>query len=396
MSHLYAYWNADGLPKIVFDQESFVADPYVNIFWIIPDVIFAGILLKMLYGELRELIPACMNGFDGFLAYLEFWNIVDWLSIFLGFAVICLWLMITLALSGELQDAILQLPNWEALNNWVMDNSTFMTPDEFESVSSHEKTYEVLNLVHSTADGVAGLHGILRLIVFFYNFVLMMKFFKAFRANPRLDIVIHTLLASSTDLIHFFIVFFAIFIVFSYAAHIVFGPSTLRLSDPWRSLMTCWRILMGDVDVDREEFFSTAFNLPLLFDAWLLLFEALVLLVLLNMLLAIIMDTYTAVKTSAMSKEDLTIWKQIREAISTVRETRGHLDLWYLICEFEDDDYPAHPTKTVTSKTLRRAFQRDKMTRHNSDYIIRETQKFVENKEGEIELSASDAVRVTS
>jgi len=115
------------------------------------------------------------------------------------------------------------------------------------------------------------------------------------------------------------------------------------------------------------------------------------LMVLLNMLLAIIMDTYAAVNAPGAE----TIWTQIREALHTARETRGHLDLWYLICEFEDDDYNTHADR-VTSKSLRSAFETQKMTKHNSDYLIRKTAEFVKAKEAKTELKMSDAVRIIS
>merc|ERR1719456_1069157 len=112
--------------------------------------------------------------------------------------------------------------------------------------------------------------------------------------------------------------------------------------------------------------------------------------ILLNMLLAIIMDTYSAV--AGGSKK--TIWAQTREAVNTVRETRGHLPLLYIICEMEDEDQRAHPGERVTSKSLRKAFEHDKMTRANSDYLIRKTNEYLEAKEEECELKMHDAIKL--
>ena len=36
---------------------------------------------------------------------------------------------------------------------------------------------------------------------------------------------------------------------------------------------------------------------------------------------------------------------------------------WYLICELEDDDFPAHPAELVTARSLRKAFSKDRTAR---------------------------------
>ena len=97
--------------------------------------------------------------------------------------------------------------------------------------------------------------------------------------------------------------------------------------------------------------------------AWFWMFEGLVFLILFNMLLAIVMDTYSSVSGKKEGSE--TIIEQTFSTYKMIQQTRGHLNLWYLICEFEDDDDPAHPEKLVTTRSLRRAFP--KMTRHNAE-----------------------------
>eukprot|EP00419_Tripos_fusus_P064457 CAMPEP_0172914584 /NCGR_PEP_ID=MMETSP1075-20121228/192685_1 /TAXON_ID=2916 /ORGANISM="Ceratium fusus, Strain PA161109" /LENGTH=509 /DNA_ID=CAMNT_0013773525 /DNA_START=37 /DNA_END=1562 /DNA_ORIENTATION=+ len=152
--------------------------------------------------------------------------------------------------------------------------------------------------------------------------------------------------------------------------------------------MTCWRNLMGEFDVDGMELVAGQD----ITYVWMLCYQFLVLLVLLNMLLAIIMDTYALVN----SPGSLSIWTQVKEAVKTVQETRGHVDMWYLIVQLEDDDYDRHPDDTVTSKSLRRAFDNKHMSRHNAEYLIRKTNEFVAGKEQQSDLRLSDAVRLIS
>merc|ERR1719261_463994 len=87
------------------------------------------------------------------------------------------------------------------------------------------------------------------------------------------------------------------------------------------------------------------------------------------MLLTIVMDNYTAVK--GREENPITVWAQAAETYQEIQERKGHEDLWYLICEFEDDDNPAHPSNTVEPRSLRKYFP--KMSKHNAEWLVRET-----------------------
>mmetsp|Transcript_94736 Transcript_94736/g.203489 ORF Transcript_94736/g.203489 Transcript_94736/m.203489 type:complete len:1171 (-) Transcript_94736:72-3584(-) len=385
--HLEFHFVDSGYVKILFSQETFLAEPYHDPLMIIPDLIFCFIIFRMFYSELKELVPACLNGLDGFMDYLEFWNVVDWVSIIFGIVVMVFWGMTCQAVNTGLPETIGKLPTRELDNQIRINNNTFLSYNDTEAVSPHSFIHDALDEVHLQMDKCASLHELVRQLVFFYMFVLMMKFFKAFRANPRLNIVIKTIEVATVDLAHFAIVFLVIFCVFSSAGYIMFGNKIFVFSDQRRSMIECWVILMGDFDLDEMHLVNQHIA-----DIWFTTFTILVLNILLNMLLAIIMDTYTEVK--AAKANPITIWAQIREAIQTVKETRGHLDMWMLICEFEDDDYPAHPGKQVTSRSLRRAFEQQKMTKHNADYLIRKTALYLKDKEGDCDLGVADAVRI--
>merc|ERR1719424_2589476 len=107
---------------------------------------------------------------------------------------------------------------------------------------------------------------------------------------------------------------------------------------------------MGDFDVGA--YISVD---PYMGPIWFVLFMIIVLQILLNMLLAIVMDTYSEVKGN--QREDvLTIWAQAFTTYTQLNERRGFVAMWPIICEFEDDDDPAHPQPIVTAESLRAAF----------------------------------------
>jgi hypothetical protein len=384
-------WDVSGAVKISFvDMETFQADPYSNKIYIAIDALYVLIMLRMIWQELQEMIPRLMNGLDGFIQYWEFWNVVDWLNIALGTFSFVLWGMICTETSGALQESISGLPTTQ-LNDWIKRNATFFTEAELSAEliaagTSMEGYKSSLKLVLETSEGIASLMQILRIVIFFYSFSLMLKFFKAFQANPRLNIVVMTLIDSFVDIVHFAIVFLTIFFVFSVMAHVIFGDKMDEFHDNETSFFTCFAILLGDFPLEdmMEQHFMLA-------NVWFICFQVMVMMILLNMLLAIIMDTYTNVVAKSGKK---TIWEQTSEAVQKVRETRGHLSLLYLRCEMEDQDEKAHKGDRVTAKSLRKAFERDKMSRENAIYLIQKTNEYLAEHQGESDLRMSDAVRL--
>jgi len=123
---------------------------------------------------------------------------------------------------------------------------------------------------------------------------------------------------------------------------------------------------------------------------WFVGFMFAVLLVLFNMLLTIVMDNYTEVK--GQTENPITVWHQAAETYQEIQERKGFEDLWYLICEFEDDDAPAHPDSKVHAKSLRRAFP--DMSKANAEYLVRNTVQWVRAQQSEPSLSISQALRV--
>merc|ERR1719399_2820725 len=112
-----------------------------------------------------------------------------------------------------------------------------------------------------------------------------------------------TLYRASNDLIHFMITVFTIFLCYAISGMFLFGRRLFEFSTLGRAVQTCFLIVMGDFDWNslRLEHEITA-------GIWFWTFMILVFLIMLNMLLAIVMDIYTEVKTSSGSSEP--VWEQ--------------------------------------------------------------------------------------
>jgi hypothetical protein len=295
-----------------------------------------------------------------------------------------LWGSVCDMVSGPLQQAILDLP-LKVLDAEIMKTGSFLTEEEMGKMVSMEDYEAKLANLLAVAGDVSSLYKTMRWILAVYSILLMLKFFKAFKANPRLNIVTQTLVVGSVDIIHFFLVFFVIYLCFVVMATVLFGHKIRTFSSFSHSMAMCFRILMGDFDYEEME--AVDYQMTIF---WFMSFQIFLFLILFNMLLAIIMDTYSGV--AGAEENPQTIWFQAMNTLRKTQKQRGHLSLWYLICEFEDDDFPAHPDNVVTPKSLRKAF--NKMSKHNAEYLVEQANLWVISQEGHSDLTISDTVRL--
>merc|ERR1719281_1967436 len=147
----------------------------------------------------------------------------------------------------------------------------------------------------------------------YFSLVIMLRFFKAFKAQPRLAIVTTTLYNASSDIAHFLLVFLTILLSYAMAGVFLFGRANSDFMNLEFAMMTCFRAMMGDFDWDElsRQHRGSAF-------LWFASFMILVYLIMLNMLLAIVMDVYTGVKAKMSSKDSDAVWTQTWNMIKTL------------------------------------------------------------------------------
>jgi hypothetical protein len=130
------------------------------------------------------------------------------------------------------------------------------------------------------------------LATFWYSLILMSKFFHAFEGHPKLGVITETLRRGVVDITHFMIVFSLVFINFTLGAYFIYGNQLYDWSNMWLALNSSFRTLMGDFD------FASMYAIsPIPAMVWFWLYMVLFYLIMLNMLLAIVMDTYAEVKS---------------------------------------------------------------------------------------------------
>mmetsp|Transcript_83569 Transcript_83569/g.190643 ORF Transcript_83569/g.190643 Transcript_83569/m.190643 type:complete len:854 (-) Transcript_83569:211-2772(-) len=249
---------------------------------LVVDCIFCFQVLFLLILEGRELAFLCVRyRSSGILEalgkYASWWNVIDWIAILYGSGVAIVFLYLN-SQARDLGDELRSLRVGAA--SWI-------------------DVVELNRVVERTID-LIGSYKSFRTFAACYPLIIMVRLFEAFGAQPRLAVLTKTLKLAATDLFHFGIVFLATFGSYAVMAHALFGRDLHDFATMPRSFQTCFLVLMGDFDL--REMMQVGRSVAFM---WFLSFMCLVLLVMLNMLLAIIMDTYTNVKGQVTSTETL-------------------------------------------------------------------------------------------
>lgn len=326
---------------------SVFAEAYPGFVVYLVDIIYLGILLHPTYHELMEIyVVVRSQGMQGFKEYWGFWNIVDWQMILNGVAVVVVWFLIT----GSLEVDALKTLTDDKKNLKVETLS--LTENALDEISdSLRHTILLLRIMHilMAANTVA----------------IMMKFFKAFQANARLQAVTDTLLRAALDIFHFMVVFIAVFNGFVIVGHILMGGDIVHFNSFGASFNTAFLALMGDFPwySDLTEVVEPlASGMPYTIVAlWFWSFMIFCLLILLNMLLAIIMDHYAGV-TEALRDLDKkgdapSLMLQTKRFIQRKKLYRKGkwIPLHRVLVQLQDEKKNLHPDDIVTVQSIRKA-----------------------------------------
>lgn len=241
--------------------------------------------------------------------YFDFWNCVDWLAILMT-AVICISFGLLHLFIGEVNNKLGQI---------VED----VDANGYPPVETYRET------ISEFADQVVAMldvEGNFRFWLCIYPVVLLMRLFKSFAAQKRLAIVTDTFSVAYNDLMHFFVVFLSVYFCMTVNAVIFFGQDLLDFATIDRALHACFRAMLGDWDWEAmgKIGIHKAF-------AWFFAFMLVMVMVLLNMLVAILMEAYGVVKEDAKNADSL--FQQTKNILrrhqQTKRKERVKLtDIW--------------------------------------------------------------------
>jgi hypothetical protein len=156
--------------------------------------------------------------------------------------------------------------------------------------------------LYSTGESVSYQIGYIQYLMAQYLLFLMFRFLVSFAVQPRLATVTTTLRSVLPDILHFLVVFMPTFLAYVISGNLVFGRRMHEFASIQSSFASCFRIIMEcefDWDTLAAEYYWTT-------ALWIWTFIVIIVLILLNMVLAIILDTYNDVRQAALSGE--TVW----------------------------------------------------------------------------------------
>lgn len=260
----------------------------------------------------------CKKGLK--MYWSSFWNLVDWFNIFMVTFIVIVYFQFNYLLSG-LNQLYAQLPE---LDEWHR-----YTPHALSAAVGGMTKYEMLlNDLAEQAEQTVLIYNDLKWYISLFTLSSGLKFLKAFRANPKLNVVTQTVVNASGDLAHFSLVVFALLMAFVLVAHILFGSQVNGFTTPMETLDTCFFIMLGYVFDDvSHAMFEVGSTLGII---WAWVFNITMILLILNMVLAIIFDVYADVKQGAegapsLLEQTLNMLKEAHQRAAREEEIRDEL-----------------------------------------------------------------------
>mmetsp|Transcript_92812 Transcript_92812/g.199050 ORF Transcript_92812/g.199050 Transcript_92812/m.199050 type:complete len:871 (-) Transcript_92812:18-2630(-) len=298
------FFNRGGMiHKFVHVQSSWsnhFAGPFLSVsFMLMCDLTWILSLTWVLVSEVKEIMKVVRSSKERWYTsiwreYVAFWNCVDWISIICAYVLVFLWLSL-----------YLETRNVNTEFEQVMDlNTSALTRNDHISVV--EKFF-------NSVEAMCAQERSYRMSFMTYPYVVMLRLFKSFHAQPRLAVVTNTLITASQDMLHFFIVFFSVYFCMAVNSVLLFGQDVESFATLDRAIITCFRAMFGDWDWTRMKEVGL-----LSASLWFWIFLIVIVVLLLNMLLAILMDAYSEVKSHTENAQTLPI--QISEMVRRRRQ----------------------------------------------------------------------------
>ncbi|GJP79153.1 hypothetical protein CLOP_g9398 [Closterium sp. NIES-67] len=269
--------SAGGSIGVVFKSQPAAMDMYgtstESVVRLVLEVLYVVGLLWNVYGEVQEMLDyAHLEG--SVLGYFgRAWNWVDMLSLALQISAIVIWMVLWRYVEAfdmqpryDIYYTLLEMPRY-----WAVPNP----PTGF--LSAAQAFLDLRNIINLRAVYFA-LQGI-------NLFVMMVRLLKFMDFQPYLGVITRSLALATPSLLHFFLLSFAVFFCFS-----MYAFSTVLTS-----MFSCFLLLLND---NSSAYFFQRLESWDLIAAMLFFFMFIVFMVfiLLNFLIAIIVDAFMSVK----------------------------------------------------------------------------------------------------
>lgn len=287
------------------------SEPYVA------DILVLLCLLLVLYRQIRELWRKETRFTD---ALRNFWRFVDYVSTAFVIVFFALWgIVVGITIQDSFRERIEKLSGGELA--WASDD---------EAIAD-------LEAIISSLKRIASFTVALRLIATGTILCLGVCILERFRFHPRLDVLSQTVARSLSKFGAFFIVCLVIIVTFALSGHAIFGDRVEEFSTIADSLMACVNILFGNFDYGV---INGMYGPVAILYYW--IYMIVVTLVLLNMMLAIVLDTYEDVSKQAFTDTTVTSIRRVGYSVFY------QVVLW--VCDFRCSRRASNGVGSYTSR----------------------------------------------
>ncbi|CAI5990888.1 unnamed protein product, partial [Closterium sp. NIES-64] len=289
--------NAGGAMAVSFKSQPAAMAMYDasadNIARLVLEMVYLVGLLWNVCGELQEMADRAATDGYVFSYFGCFWNWVDMLSLTLQVTAVVIWVVLWRYVEAfdmqpryDIYYTLLEMPRY-----WAVPNP----PTGF--ISAAQAFADLRNIINLRAVYFA-LQGI-------NLFFMMTRLLKVMDFQPYLGVITRSLSVATPSLLHFFLLSFTVFFCFSMYGYLVFGGALEMFSSVLESMFSCFLLLLND---NSSAYFFQRLESWDLIAAMLFFFMFIVFMVfiLLNFLIAIIVDAFMNVKDSNIIATSIT------------------------------------------------------------------------------------------
>lgn len=156
-------------------------------------------------------------------------------------------------------------------------------------------SFQTLSLIKETV----AKQELMKIFAYVLVFMCLLRLIQYMEVHPRVDLIARTVKAAAGDMFHFFLIFALIFLALAWLAHWSFGPDKIMFSSLMTSANTCFQMLIGEYPFEDE--WTEGWKQK----TWYVLYTFLLFLVSLNILLAIIVESFLRVKQETDERQEV-------------------------------------------------------------------------------------------
>ncbi|CAI7852725.1 unnamed protein product, partial [Closterium sp. NIES-53] len=287
------------------------------------EIIYVVCVAYNLLEEVNEMFQTYRHSGSFLHHFRQFGNWIDLLSLSIQVWGIVVWIIMVQQLS-PLSDISVRYNVYTSLDD---------TTAQFWAVNTTNGGFERAMQVYRTMDDIINLRSFYFAIQGINVFLMVQRLLKLMDFQPRIGIITRTMAAALPAILHFFLVFGIIFLGFSFYGYLVFGRTLEQFRTIPNAMLSCFFMLIQDNSTAYYYAMLEGWERLAAFVFW-LSFIVIMVFILMNVVIAIVVDAFMDVKEAAQEETALPIdiwillrnlWQRICTPYWSLRKLRHHL-----------------------------------------------------------------------